>query len=370
MQRIDFLWPGSLALLALLPLIVAAYLLVVRRRRRFALRFSSLALVREILPRQSWLRRYLPMALFLLALASLVIALGRPAAVVALPSGQTTVILTLDVSGSMRSTDIQPSRLGAAEQAALSFIQRQKASTEIGIVAFSEFAELVQAPTTDQEALQAAVESLGVGRRTAIGSGILESLDAIASVDKNVAPSVTDPSTQAEPPPVPPGVYAPDIIVLLTDGVSNTGPSPLDAAKQAEDRGVRIYTIGYGTANGFLPFGGPRDQGGGLFGNGGIFGGGNPNLGGPGFGGGGFGGFGGGFRLGIDEATLKQIAAMTGGTYHSAASASQLQSVFQSLPTYLVTRHELQELSVIFVALGTVLAALAVGLSLRWHPLL
>ncbi|MGA2111050.1 MAG: VWA domain-containing protein [Anaerolineales bacterium] len=366
MQRIDFLWPGFLALLAVIPLIVAAYVLVVRRRRRFAVRFSSLALVRDVIPRQSWLRRYLPMALFLLALASLVIALGRPAAVVSLPNGQTTVVLTLDVSGSMRSTDIQPSRLGAAESAALSFIQRQKSSTEIGIVAFSEFAELIQAPTTDQEALQAAIESLTVGRRTAIGSGILESLDAIAMVDKNVAPSVTDPSTQVEPPPVPPGVYAPDIIVLLTDGMSNTGPSPLDAARQAADRGVRIYTIGYGTANGIMPFGGQIPQGGGLFGNGGIFGGGNQNFGGQGFGGGGFGG---GFRMGIDETTLKQIASMTGGTYHPAASASQLQSVFQSLPTYMVTKHELQELSVIFAALGAVLAAAAIGLSLTWHPL-
>jgi len=369
MPRIDFLWPGFLALLALIPLVIAAYVFVLWRRRRFAVRFSSLALVRDVLPHQSWLRRYLPTALFLLALASLVVALGRPAAVVSLPSGQTTVILTLDVSGSMRSTDIQPSRLGAAEAAALSFIQRQKSSTEIGIVAFSEYAELIQAPTNDQEALEAAVESLTVGRRTAIGSGILESLNAISMVDKNVAPSVTDPSTQTEPPPVPPGAYAPDIIVLLTDGVSNTGPSPLDAAKQAADRGVRIYTIGYGTANGFTPFGGPGAGGGGFNGNGGFLGGANPYFGGQGFGGGGFGGFGGGFRAGIDETTLKQIASMTGGTYHSAASASELESVFRSLPTYLITKHELQELSVVFLALGAVLAAAATSLSLRWHPL-
>jgi len=366
MQRIDLLWPGFLALLALIPLIVAAYVLVLRRRRRFAVRFSSLALVREVLPRQSWLRRHLPFALFLLSLASLVIALGRPAAVVSLPSGQTTVILTLDVSGSMRSTDIRPSRLGAAEAAALSFIQRQKATTQIGIVAFSEFAEVIQGPTTDQEALQAAIESLTTGRRTAIGSGILKSLDAIAEVDKNVAPSVTDPSTGVEPPPVAPGAYVPDIIVLLTDGVSNAGPAPLDAAKQAVDRGVRIYTIGFGTANGFMPFGGQGPQGGGLFGNGGGFGGANQGFGGQGFGGGGFGG---GFRTGIDDATLKQIASMTGGTYHSAATAGELQSVFQSLPTYLVTKHELQELSVIFVALGALLAAAAISLSLVWHPL-
>ena len=214
------------------------------------MRYSSLALVREALPHQSRLRRHLPFALFLLALASLVVALARPVAIVSVPTDQTTIILAIDVSRSMCSTDIPPNRLEAAEAAALSFIQRQKSSTQIGIVAFSGFAELIQPPTTDQEALQAAIESLTTGRRTAIGSGILKSLDAIAEIDQNVAPSVTDPSPGIEPTPVPQGAYAPDIIVLLTDGVSNAGPLPLDAAQQAADRGVRVYTIGFGTANG------------------------------------------------------------------------------------------------------------------------
>ena len=134
--------------------------------------------------------------------------------------------------------------------AASAFIDKQSSSTQIGIVAFSSFGEIIQAPTTDQEALQNAIESLMLGRRTAIGSGILESIDAIAQVDKNIPPSLSDSSTGAEPTPVPKGDYAPDIIVLLTDGVSNAGPSPLDAAQQAADRGVRIYTIGFGTEAG------------------------------------------------------------------------------------------------------------------------
>jgi Ca-activated chloride channel homolog len=360
----DLLWPGFLFLLGLIPLLIAAYIWVLRRRRRFAVRYSSLALVREALPRQSRLRRHLPFALFLLAIASLVIALGRPVTIVSVPTDQTTIILTLDVSGSMRSTDIQPSRLGAAEAAALSFIQRQKSQTQIGLVAFSNIAELIQPPTTDQEALQVALESLTVGRRTAVGSGILKSLDAIAEVDKNVAPSVTDTSSGAEPTPVPHGAYAPDIIVLLTDGVSNAGPLPLDAAQQAADRGVRVYVIGYGTENGSVPFGGqpPRGGGGGLFGGGGPFGGGGRQFGGGR-------GFGGGFRMGIDEPTLKQIAAMTGGTYYSATSAGELQNVFRNLPTYLITKHEVTEISVAFAALGALLAAIAVVLSLIWHPL-
>ena len=170
----DLLWPGFLLLLGLIPIILVAYLWMLRRRRRFAVRYSSLALVREAMPEQSWLRRHLPFALFLLALASLVFALGRPVVITTVPTDQTTIILTIDVSGSMRSRDIQPSRLGAAEAAAFSFVQHQKSTTQIGLVAFSSFAELIQAPTTDQEALQAAIDSLTTGRRTAIGSGILK----------------------------------------------------------------------------------------------------------------------------------------------------------------------------------------------------
>ena len=367
----DLLWPGSLLLLALIPVLIAAYVWMLRRRRRYTVRYSSLALVREALPHQSRWRRHVPFALFLLALSSLIIALSRPVSIISVPTGQVTVILTMDVSRSMCSTDVYPSRIEAAQAAALSFIQRQQATTQIGVVAFSGYAELIQPPTTDTEALQAAIESLATGRRTAIGSGILKALDAIAEIDPAVAPSITNNSRDPEPTPVPHGAFAPDIIVLLTDGVSNTGPTPLEAAQQAADRGVRVYTIGFGTANGsnFPPCGAqfmgrePGDTqrfgGGGGGGGGGGFGG--------GFGGGQFGG--GGFRRGIDEDTLKQIADLTGGTYYSAESAGELNNVFQNLPTYLITKHETSEISVIFTAIGALLAALAIGLSLLWQPL-
>ena len=349
------LWPGFLLLLGLIPLIIAVYVWMLRRRRRFAVRYSSLALVRAALPGTSRLRRYLPFALFLLALASLVVALGRPVAIVSVPTGQTTVILALDVSRSMCSTDIEPNRLEAAKAAALSFIERQPRGTQIGIVAFAGFAVLVQPPTTDQELLQDAIERLAPARRTAIGSAILKSVDAIAEIDPNVAPSVTDTSPGVQPTPVPEGVYAPEIVVLLTDGVSNVGAFPLEAAQQAADRGVRVYTIVFGTENEFSPFGGPRCQDRDPFG------------GGQGFGGGGFGG--GGFRRGIDEATLKQVADMTGGAYYAAESADELQSVFQNLPTYLILKHETTEISVAFTAIGALLAAMAIALSQMWHPL-
>ncbi|HEX2698308.1 MAG TPA: VWA domain-containing protein [Anaerolineales bacterium] len=347
----SFLWPQFIYLLGLIPVIVVIYVWMLRRRRRFAVRYSSLSLVREALVHQSWLRRHLPFILFLLALASLIFALTRPVTVVTVPSGQTTIILTIDVSRSMCSTDILPSRLEAAEKAALSFIQSQPSNTQIGLVAFAGFAELIQPPTNDQEVLETAIESLTVGRRTAIGSGILESLDAIAEIDKGVAPSVTD--SGSGPTPVPQGAYAPDIIVLLTDGVSNAGPLPLDAAQQAADRGVRVYTIGFGTAAGSTgPLCGQQFQGNDPFGGGGGF---------P------FGA--GGFRRGIDEDTLRQIAEMTGGKYYSAESAGELQSVFQSLPTYLIVKHETSEISVLFAALGALFATAAILLSLNWHRL-
>ena len=212
-----WLWPSFLYMLILIPVLIVAYILILRRRRRFAVRYSSLTLVRDALPRRSWLRQHLPFIFFLVALTGLILASARPVNIISVPAGKATIILTIDVSRSMCSTDIQPTRIQAAENAALSFIQRQSSNTQIGVVAFSSFAELIQPPTSDRNLLGAAVKSLMVGRRTAIGSGILAALDAISSVDKNVAPSITDLNPGIELAPVFKGAYVPDIIVLLTD---------------------------------------------------------------------------------------------------------------------------------------------------------
>ncbi len=358
-----FLWPAFLYLLALVPVLIGLYILILRRRQRFALKYSSLSLLRQAAPQNSWIRRHLPFALFLTAITSLAFTLARPVSIVTVPSGQTTIILAIDVSRSMCSTDVHPNRMLAAEAAAKSFVQRQGSNTEIGVVAFSTFAEEIQPPTNDQETLLTAIDGLLVGRRTAIGSAILKSIDAISEIDKNVAPSVSDPTTSIGPTPVPKGAYAPDAIVLLTDGVNNTGPLPLDAAKQAADRGVRVYTIGFGTDNGGeFPDCSPQAVSNEPFG-----------LGGPptyGFGGGGSGGGGfGGFRRGIDENTLQEVSAMTGGKYYAASSAGELMNVFRQLPTYVILKHKTSEISVMFALAGALLAVLAVGLSLLWHPL-
>ena len=353
----SFLWSFSLYLLFLIPLIIAVYILILRRRRRFAVRYSSVSLVREAMSHQSWLRRHLPFILFLLALISLVFALARPVANVMIPSNQATIILAMDVSRSMCSTDIPPNRLEAAKQAALSFIARQERGRLIGVVAFAGFAELVQPPTADQALLEDAIVNLTPARRTAIGSAILRSLDAISEIDVNVAPGDTGNIPEGAFTPVPEGEYVPHIIVLLTDGASNAGPSPISAAIQSSERGVRVYTIGFGTTRNTSPMNcGYQIQENDPFGGGGGFG--NP-----------FGGGGGGFRREIDEETLTTIADMTGGTYYAATSAGELENVFQNLPTYLVATRETIEISAFFTAFATFLAILAMLLSFRLYPL-
>jgi Ca-activated chloride channel homolog len=348
----SFLWSPLLYLLLLIPLIIVAYIWILRRRRKFAIRYSSLSLVRDAMGKQSWLRRHLPFILFLLALTSMILAFARPVATVTIPSSQATIILAMDVSLSMCSTDIPPTRLEAAKTAALAFIQKQPTTRKIGVVAFAGFAELVQPPTDDFTQLQNAINNLTPGRRTAIGSAILRSLDAIAELDKNVAPSINpNQSANSAVTPVPKGQLLPHVIVLLTDGASNAGPDPMDAAQQAVDRGIRVYTIGFGTANGSAMNCGGLFQGD-FFGGGGF---------GPFNGGGG----GGGFRRGIDEVTLTNVAKLTGGTYYSASSAGELQNAFQNLPAYFSSTRGTMEIGAFFTAFAVLMIVIAMILSFR-----
>ena len=338
-----FLWPSALAGLTLIPLLVLLFLWAQRRRRRFAIRYSSLSLVRAALSKQSPLRRYLPMALLFLALASLVLSLARPVAVTLVPAGRATVMLVLDVSSSMSQNDISPTRMVAAQQVALGFIDKQKDANQVGIVAFASIAQLVQAPTTDPEELETAIVSLTTGRGTAIGEGIVTALDAIAEFSQSAtlgAGLEAEAEDDATVTPVAEDEYEPDIIVLLTDGNYNAGIDPLEAAQQALNSAVRVYTVGYGAeagATGRSTMGRNRMAPGGAF--------------------------------GLDEASLKEIASATGGEYYTASSAGELQEVFDSLPTVLIAREETLEVSVAFAALAALLVTGAVLLSQRWHPL-
>ena len=361
----NLLWPGALLLFPLLGLLIGLYIWALRRKRKFAVRYSSLSLVRAALPERARWRRHLPFALFMLCLASLTTAMARPVALVNLPSSRTTIILAMDTSRSMCATDVLPNRLTVAQDAALAFVADQPAGTQLGIVAFAGFAQLVVPPTTDKAALQAAIRSFTTSLGTAIGSATLTSLDAIAEINPDVAPSGVDLGGQVAPAPGDAAAqeamaqlgYEPDIIVLLTDGANSGGPDPLDAAQQAADRHVRVYTIGFGTSDPGQMVCTQAQLGGDAFsGFGGNFG-------------GGFGRGGGNFRqfLIIDEDTLQRVAEMTGGTYYRAENAEQLLKVFQDLPTQLTVQKERLEISVLFSTVGGILGVSELTLSLMWN---
>lgn len=354
----DLLWPWFLLLLLLIPLIIAAYIGLLRRRNRYAVRYTSLSLVREALPKWSRWRRHLPFALFLLGLTSLITALARPVAAVEVPLSRTTIILALDTSRSMCATDVFPNRLTVAQEAALAFIEDQPSGTQIGIVAFAGFAEIVVSPTRDKEQLQEAIRSFTTSLGTTIGSATLKSIDAIAAINPAVAPSDYILEVEADETPATEKIYQPDIIVLLTDGANSQGPNPLDAAKQAADRGIRVYTIGFGTSDPGQMICSQQQMGSDTFS--GRFG---------GFGGGFGGGGGGNFRrfVVIDETTLRTVADMTGGTYFRAENADQLLDVFLNLPTQIVLQKESLEISVLFSILGALFVIAAVTLSLLWN---
>jgi Ca-activated chloride channel family protein len=353
----NLLWPWVLSLFLLIPLIIAVYIWILRRKRRFAVRYSSLSIIREALPKRSRWRQHIPFILFLIGVTSLITAMARPVAEIEVPLSRTTIILALDVSRSMCATDVSPNRLSVAQDAALDFITDQADGTQIGIVAFARFAEIIVPPTNDKEVLQMAVANLTTSLGTAIGSATLKSIDAIAEINPAIAPSginlgIEDDDSTLENP-----FYQPDIIVLLTDGANTHGPLPLEVAKQAADRQLRVYTIGFGTTELSEMVCSRQQLGSAAFGDG--------------FGSGFFGGFAGGrdfqrFLL-LDEPTLQGVADITGGSYFRAENADQLYEIFLDLPTQIVLQRETLEISVLFSTLGAIFIMLAIALSLLWH---
>jgi Ca-activated chloride channel homolog len=344
---VTFLWPEFLWLLLLVPLVVAAYLLILRRKRKAALRYASLMMVKEAMGAGQRFRRHVPPALFLAALTVMIVAIARPAAVVRLPSQHETIILSLDVSGSMRAKDVEPDRITAAQNAAKAFVNEQPRSTRVGIVAFAGTASLVQPPTQNREDLHAAIERLQLQRATAIGSGILVALKAIfPDVDFDLRSSnprlnpaagsrpLMAPQRDADkapPKPVPPGSYKSAAIILLTDGQATTGPDPIEAARMAAERGIRVFTVGVGTPNGEI-----------LVGEGWSM------------------------RVRLDEETLKTIANLTGGEYFYAGTAVDLKKIYQSLNSRFVLEKKETEITALFAAAAALTVLLSALLSLLW----
>lgn len=345
---VNFLWPEFLWLLAVLPLLVLLYWWILRRRKRVALRYASLSIVREAMGRTSGWRRHVPPLLLLLAFGAMLLAAARPVATITLPSTQQTIILAMDVSGSMRATDVLPNRLVASQNAAKAFLKELPRHVKVGIVAFAGSAQVVQPVTLSREDLNAAIDKFQMQRATAIGSAIVVALSELfpgqvdlASVTYGRASNdpfapqgraIDQPQTEKKPfEPVPAGSYGSAAIILLTDGQRTTGVDTAEAAKMAADRGVRVYTVGVGTVEGEVI---------------------------------GFEGW--SMRVRLDEESLKAVARDTKGEYFYAGTAENLKQVYESLSTRLTVEKKETEVSGLLALAAAVLVLLSAGLSLFW----
>ena len=339
-----FLWPEMLWLLLIVPLLVAGYFYLLRRKQESALRYASLSMVKEAIGVQRF-RRHIPPLLFLFALIAMLVAIARPAAVVTLPSQHQTIILAMDVSGSMRAVDVQPNRISAAQAAAKAFVAEQPANVRIGVVSFAATASVVQTPTQNRDDIIGAIDRFQLQRGTAIGSGIIVSLATIfpdAGIDvssliygRSASRGMPlDQAGKAEKPPfkpVPPGSYTSAAIILLTDGQRTTGPDSMEAARMAADRGVRIFTVGIGTTKG-------------------------ETIGYEGW----------SMRVRLDEDTLKAIADMTRGQYFYAGTATDLKKVYESLNSRFLLEKKDMEISALFAAAAALTGLASALLSLLW----
>ncbi|TAG36563.1 MAG: VWA domain-containing protein [Polaromonas sp.] len=340
-------WNQFLWLLLALPLLVAVYVWLLRRKKKNVLQYASLSIVREAMGKGQSIRRHIPPVLFLLALAAMLVASSRPFAVVTLPSDKQTIMLAMDVSGSMRATDVKPNRLVASQEAAKAFLAELPRNIKVGIVAFAGTASVVQPPTLSREDLVAAIDKFQLQRGTAIGNGIVVSLAEIfpeAGIDLasmqtgrerlrgiDIEQKAKEGKTKEPFVPVAPGSYTSAAIILLTDGQRTTGVDSMDAAKAAADRGVRIYTVGVGTVDGETI---------------------------------GFEGW--SMRVKLDEETLKGIARNTQAEYFYAGTAGDLRKVYESLSSRLTVVKKETEISGILALVAAVLALLSAGLSLAW----
>jgi Ca-activated chloride channel homolog len=347
---VNFLWPQFLWLLVALPLLVLLYWWILRRRKKVALRYASLSIVREAMGRAPAWRRHIPPVLLLLAFAAMLLAAARPVATITLPSTQQTIILAMDVSGSMRATDVLPNRLVASQNAAKAFLKELPRHVRVGIVAFAGSAQVVQPVTLSREDLNTAIDKFQMQRATAIGSAIVVALSELfpgqvdlASVTYGRSSSdpfaaqgraIDQPKAEAEKKPfvpVPAGSYSSAAIILLTDGQRTTGVDTAEAAKMAADRGVRVYTVGVGTVDGEVI---------------------------------GFEGW--SMRVRLDEETLKGVARDTKGEYFYAGTAENLKQVYESLSTRLTVERKETEVSGLLALAAAVLVLLSAGLSLFW----
>ena len=324
----SFEYPVALLALAFVPLSGLIYLAAQRRRRRFAVRFTNMELLADVVTETPSWRRHIPPLLYLLALAALAVAIARPNQVVNVAKRQATVILVTDSSGSMQATDVKPSRLVAARNAAKAFADDTPKKVNLGFITFNSASQLLVPPTSDKERVKGAIDTVRAGGGTAIGSALETSLAALQPVLKdNSKQNSSSAKGKRKAPPA--------VVVLLSDGYSTTGPPPLRAARHAKQLNVPVYTVALGTENAVVqvadPVGGYRTV-----------------------------------QVPPDRKTLKQIADTTGGKFFATGDSSKLSAIYKSLGSRIGFRKEHRELTAAFAGAGLVLMMMGGVFSLFW----
>jgi Ca-activated chloride channel family protein len=315
-----FAFPAALAALALVPILLLIYVLVQRRRSRYALRFTNLPLLANVVDAAPRWRRHVPALLVLASLSALIVGLARPQIAVAVPKKEGTVILAIDRSGSMLATDVTPTRMAAARSAAATFIKGLPKGFKVGLVSFSDQADVVLPPTADHDAAVRALSRLQADNGTALGDAITRSVDlGLTSLKAKAA-----------------GKGAPPVVLLLSDGANTTGDKkPLEAAADAKSKKVPVYTVALGTDEGTVTITSADGE---------------SRL----------------YRVPPDPATLSAVAETTGGKFFEAADAKSLRSVYSRIGSQVGTEVEEHEITAVLTGAGAVLLLAGSAFSLAW----
>jgi Ca-activated chloride channel family protein len=317
--QLAFLAPERLLILLVIPLMVAAYIFASRRKNRRGMRFTNTSMLEVVVPKQSQWRRHVAVALSLLSLITLTAAFARPKTQVDVPRERATVVLVLDASLSMQATDVRPSRLDAAKQAATEFVEQLPEKYNVSVVSMAGATSILVPPTTAHNTVESAINSIRLQDSTAIGEGIVAALRALQ---------------QAPQDPDNPDSVAPGAIVLLSDGFNTAGRSPQQAAVDAGAAEVPVYTIAYGTENGYVDLDGKREP------------------------------------VPVDHEAMRQVAELSGGEYFAAATAEQLQTVYENIGSEVGYEKADREITARFAGYGLALAVLAalgaISLGARW----
>jgi Ca-activated chloride channel family protein len=317
--QLAFLDPERLLLLLVIPLLVAGYIFATRRKNRRGMRFTNTSMLDVVVPKQSQWRRHLAVALSLLSLITLTAAFARPKTQVDVPRERATVVLVLDASLSMQATDVKPNRLAAAKQAATEFVQQLPEKYNVSVVSMAGSASILVPPTVAHNTVENAINTIQLQDSTAIGEGIATGLRALQQAPKD---------------PDKPDSTAPGAIVLLSDGSNTVGRAPQQAAAEAKAARVPVYTIAYGTENGYVDLDGKREP------------------------------------VPVDHEEMQQVAQVSGGEYFAAATANQLRTVYENIGSEVGYEKADREVTSRFAGYGLALAVLAalgaISLGARW----